>query len=95
MTGVQTCALPILGSNIANLLLIGGLGALCTGSNGLPFTTEGLISGLVALFAGLLIFVFSFGKKKSLTRFAGIIMLVCLALYYGFVFLNYYSLKLY
>ncbi len=85
----------IIGSNIANLLLIGGLGALCTGSNGLPFTTEGLISGLVALFAGLLIFVFSFGKKKSLTRFAGIIMLVCLALYYGFVFLNYYSLKLY
>lgn len=85
----------IIGSNIANLLLIGGLGALCTGSSGLPFTTEGLISGLVALFAGLLIFVFSFGKKKSLTRLAGIIMLVCLGLYYGFVFLNYYSLKLY
>lgn len=85
----------IIGSNIANLLFIGGLGALCSGAKGLPFTTEGLVSGLVALFAAALIFVCSLGKAKSLTRIAGIIMLVCLVCYYGFIFLNFYSLKLY
>ncbi len=85
----------IIGSNIANILLIGGLGAVCTGSRGLPFTTEGLISGLVSLGAAVLIFASSFGKTKSIGRIAGIIMLVCLIAYYGFVFANYYALKLY
>lgn len=85
----------IIGSNIANILLIGGLGAVCSGANGLPFTTEGLISGFVSLFAAILIFGFSFGKTSSLGRIAGTVMLVCLVCYYGFIFLNYYSLKLY
>ena len=85
----------IIGSNIANILLIGGLGALCSGADGLIFSTEGLISGLVSLFAAVLIFACSFGKTKSLTRAAGIIMLVCLVCYYGFVFANYYAFKLY
>ncbi len=84
----------IIGSNIANILLIGGLGALCS-KGGLPFSTEGLISGLVSLFAAVLIFVSSLGKTKSLGRAAGIIMLVCLVCYYGFVFTNYYALHLY
>lgn len=85
----------IIGSNIANILLIGGLGAVCSGTSGLPFSTEGLISGCVSLFAAVLIFASSFGKTKSLTRVAGIIMLVCLVCYYGFVFANYYAFKLY
>lgn len=85
----------IIGSNIANILLIGGLGSVCSGANGLPFSTEGLISGCVSLFAAVLIFASSFGKTKSLTRVAGIIMLVCLVCYYGFVFTNYYALHLY
>ena len=85
----------IIGSNIANILLIGGLGAVCKGMHGLPFTTEGLISGIVSLFAAILIFACSFGKTKSLGRIAGIIMLVCLVAYYGFVFANFYALKLY
>lgn len=85
----------IIGSNIANILLIGGLGAICTGSNGLPFNPEGIVSGLVSLFAAILIFACSFSKAKSLTRAAGIVMLVCLVLYYGFVFLNLYVLGLY
>lgn len=84
----------IIGSNIANILLIGGLGAVCS-KGGLPFTTEGFISGLVSLFAAILIFVSSFGKTKSLGRIAGIVMLLCLLCYYGFVFTNYYVLKLY
>ena len=85
----------IIGSNIANLLLIGGLGAVCKGTLGLNFSTEGLVSGLVALVAAVIIFVSSFGKKKSIGRAAGIVMLSCLAAYYVFIFLNLYVLKLY
>ncbi len=84
----------IIGSNIANILLIGGLGAVCS-KGGLLFSTEGLISGLVSLFAAVLIFASSFGKTKSLGRIAGIIMLVCLVGYYTFVFLNYYVFHIY
>lgn len=85
----------IIGSNIANLLLIGGLGAVCKGSMGLNFSTEGLVSGLVALGASVIIFVSSFGKKKSIGRAAGITMLSCLVAYYVFVFLNFYIFNLY
>ncbi len=85
----------IIGSNIANILLIGGVGALCKGSEGLPFTTEGLVCGLVSLFAAVLIFSSCWGKTKSLGRIAGIAMLVCLGLYYVFIFLNMYVIHLY
>lgn len=85
----------VIGSNIANILLIGGVGAICTGSASLPFSTEGLISGLVALVAAILIFVSSLGKSKSLGKIAGITMLVCLAVYYVFIFLNFYILHIY
>lgn len=85
----------IIGSNIANILLIGGLGAVCKGSSGLVFSTEGLVSGLVALGAAVLIFISSFGKTKSVGRVAGIIMLSCLVAYYIFIFLNLYVFKLY
>jgi len=85
----------IIGSNIANILLIGGLGAVCTGASGLPFTTEGLVSGVVALAAAVLVFASCWGKSKSLTRWAGVAMLLCLVLYYGFIFMNLYLFKLY
>lgn len=83
----------IIGSNIANLLLIGGMGALCSGSRGIPFTMEGLVGGVVSVAAALLIFGFSEGSKtKSLGKTAGTVMLVCFVLYYGLVFLNQYVL---
>ncbi|MCH5147917.1 MAG: calcium/sodium antiporter [Clostridiales bacterium] len=85
----------VIGSNIANILLIGGVGAVCTGSASLPFSTEGLISGIVALFAAILILACSLNKDKSLGKIAGIIMLVCLAVYYVFIFLNFYILHIY
>ena len=86
----------IIGSNVANLLLIGGIGALCTGSRGIPFTMEGLVGGVISLFAALLIFGFSVGSKsKSLGRVAGIVMLISFVTYYGFIFLNKYALFLY
>ena len=86
----------IIGSNIANILLIGGMGALCTGSRGVPFTMEGLVGGIISLLAAVLIFGFSVGSKtKSLGRIAGIIMLICFVTYYGFIFINKYALMLY
>ena len=85
----------IIGSNIANLLLIGGLGAVCRGTLGLAFSTEGLVSGIVAFVGAVIIFVSSFGKKKSIGRAAGIVMLSCLVAYYGFIFLNLYVFNIY
>ena len=86
----------IIGSNVANILLIGGVGALCTGSRGVPFTMEGLVGGIVSLVAALMIFGFSAGSKsKSLGRIAGTVMLVCFVCYYGFIFINKYALNLY
>ena len=85
----------IIGSNIANILVIGGVGALCSGAHGLPFSTEGLVSGLVSLFASVLIFGSCWGKSKNIGKIAGIIMLTCLIGYYVFVFINYYALHLY
>lgn len=81
----------IIGSNIANILLIGGVGALCKGADGLFFSNEALVSGIVALFAAVLVFASCWGKTKSLGRIVGIIMLVCLALYYLLIFLNQYG----
>lgn len=85
----------VIGSNIANILLIGGVGSVCTGSASLPFSTEGLISGIVALFAAILIFVSSLGKSKSLGKIAGAVMLASLTVYYVFIFLNFYVLHIY
>lgn len=86
----------IIGSNIANLLLIGGVGALCTGSRGIPFTMEGMVGGIVSVFAAVLIFGFSSGSKsKSLGKTAGFFMLLCFVVYYLTVFLNQYVLMWY
>lgn len=85
----------IIGSNIANILLIGGVGALCTGANGLAFSTEGLVSGIVSLAAAVLVFGSCWGKSKSITRVAGIVLLLCLVAYYVFVFLNLFIFKIY
>lgn len=78
----------IIGSNVANVLLIGGLGAICCGARGLAFSAEGLISGLVGLGGAAIIFLSCWGKTKSIGRIAGIIMLVCLVGYYCVVLLN-------
>lgn len=86
----------IIGSNVANILLIGGVGALCTGSTGIPFTMEGMVGGIVSLIAALTIYAFSVGSKsKGLGKAAGATLIVMFVLYYGLVFLNNYVLRLY
>lgn len=86
----------IIGSNIANILLIGGVGALVTGERGVPFTMEAMIGGCVSVIAALMIFGFTVGsKQKSLGKVAGAVMLTFFVLYYGFIFLNQYAFHLY
>lgn len=86
----------IIGSNIANILLIGGVGALVSGSRGIPFTMEGMVGGAVSVIAALLIFGFTMGSKsKTLGKTAGAVMLTCFVVYYGFIFLNQYLFHLY
>lgn len=85
----------IIGSNIANLLLIIGVGGLAAGGNGILFTMEALIGGVISTFAAVLVWGFSFAKTRSLTRVAGIVMLVCLVAYYAFLFLNEFLFHIY
>lgn len=78
----------IIGSNIANILLIGGLGFVCSGGTAVNFSMDGLISGIVSIAAAVLILCFSFGKSKSLSKVSGAVMLCCLVGYYVYLFLN-------
>ncbi len=85
----------VLGSNITNILLIGGLGAICSLSGGLEFSTEGLVGACVGLLSAVVMLLFSLGKKKSLGKTAGIVMLALFVLYYAFLFLNLFAFGLY
>jgi cation:H+ antiporter len=82
----------IIGSNIANLLFVGGLGFLCSGANSIAVSgTSFLIDGLVSLAAALMLWGFSFTKKRSLGKVAGFIMLASLIIYYVYLFLTAYN----
>ncbi|MCD8294314.1 MAG: calcium/sodium antiporter [Clostridia bacterium] len=91
----------IIGSNIANILLIGGVGAIASAGTVLEFSYEGVVGGIVGLAAALVIFFASFAKAKDagnrhyIGRAAGIIMLCCFVAYYVFLFLNLYIFHLY
>ncbi|MCD8205251.1 MAG: calcium/sodium antiporter [Clostridia bacterium] len=78
----------IIGSNIANLLLVAGFGFVCS-SETIAFSTTDLIDILASLFAAALLLVCVLcTKKKALNRRIGIIMLVCLVAYYTWLFVN-------
>ena len=74
----------IIGSNIFNILLIGGVASLFYP---LAFTMGNLIDACVALGAACVLFVFSLFKPHKLGKAAGIIMLACFAGYYVYLFL--------
>lgn len=71
----------IVGSNIFNILFILGLSSVITPINFAPIF---LIDALVAVAAGILLWVAAF-KNKKLTRPAGIIMLLCYAGYFVYL----------
>ncbi len=77
----------IIGSNIANILLIAGLGFVCS-AQPIGFVTNDLIDAVVSIGAAVVLLVSSVNKKRSLTRIAGIIMIACLAGYYVYLFMR-------
>lgn len=81
----------IIGSNIANLLFVAGLGFVCGGSYEVAFCATNyndLIDALVSLGCAALLLVCSFNKNRSLNRITGVIMLVCLVGYYACLFVT-------
>ena len=74
----------IIGSNIANLLFVAGLGFVSSGAAGVPFDVSSLADGYVSIIAALLLLGFSFVKGNKLGKAAGITMLVVLVAYYSY-----------
>lgn len=75
----------IVGSNIFNILFVVGTSALITP---VIFESKFIVDSIVAILAGVLLWVCTF-KKKLLVRPHGVIMLVCYAVY--FVYLLKYA----
>lgn len=68
----------IIGSNIFNILFIVGLSGLIIP---VPFATDFRFDTIISGVAAILLLLFCLPKKK-LPRFAGVIMLICYALYF-------------
>lgn len=68
----------IVGSNIFNILFIVGLSGLIIP---VPFATDFRFDTIISGVAAILLLLFCLPKKKLL-RFAGVIMLICYALYF-------------
>lgn len=78
----------IIGSNIANLLFVGGIGFICSGSQAIAVDVNTfLIDIFVSILACLILWLFSFSQKRSLGRTAGVVMLGTLVIYYVYLFL--------
>lgn len=74
----------IIGSNIANLLLVAGLGFVSSGAAGVPFDVSSLVDGYMSIIAALTLLGFSFVKGNNLGRIAGVTMLVLLVGYFSY-----------
>lgn len=72
----------IIGSNIANLLFVAGLGFACSGASGVAFNPSDLLDGYMSILAAVVLLVFSFFKGNRLTKIAGGTMLAVLVAYY-------------
>lgn len=74
----------IVGSNIFNLLFVVGTSALIIP---VTFASNFIIDGLISAFAGVLLWVFVFRKKK-LQRWQGGLMLLCYAAYFAYLVMS-------
>lgn len=83
----------VIGSNIANILFVGGLCFLCSGSGGVYIGSRMtfIIDCAVSFAAALALWLFSFRKSRKLGRVAGATFLVLLAVYYCYLFLSAYG----
>lgn len=71
----------IVGSNIFNILFVLGTSALITP---IPYQATFLVDGIIAVAAGVLLWVATI-KNKALGRIGGIIMLLCYAAYFVYL----------
>lgn len=71
----------IVGSNIFNILFVLGTSALITP---VPYEASFLVDGIIAVAAGVLLWISVF-RKMELRRFWGIIMLLCYAAYFVYL----------
>jgi cation:H+ antiporter len=74
----------IIGSNIANILFVAGLGFMCSGTIGVAFNTSDLADGYMSIIAAVVLLVFSFFKGNNLTKIAGGTFLALLVAYYTY-----------
>lgn len=74
----------IVGSNIFNVLFVVGTTALIVP---VPFSSEFLIDGIIAILAGILLWVCVW-KKKLLTRWGGCLMLVGYLVYFSYLLIK-------
>lgn len=74
----------IIGSNIANLLLIAGLGFVSSAGTGVPFDVSSLADGYMSIIAAAVLLAFSFAKENKLGKIAGITFLALLVAYYAY-----------
>lgn len=71
----------IVGSNIFNILFVLGTSALITP---VPYQAEFLVDGIFAIAAGALLWLAGFPRKR-LSRYSGIIMLLCYSIYFAYL----------
>lgn len=74
----------IVGSNIFNILFVLGTSALITP---IPYQSTFLIDGIIAIAAGVLLWIATI-RKKELNRTWGIIMLLCYAAYFAYLLIQ-------
>lgn len=83
----------IIGSNIANILFVGGLSFICAGNTGVYIgnPVSFIIDCAVSVAGVIALLCFSLGKNHKLGKAAGITMLSMLAVYYVYLFLSAYG----
>lgn len=81
----------IIGSNIANILLIAGLGFVSTGGVGVVFDPNALMDGYMSIIAAAALLGFSFFKGNKLGKCAGAVMLSLLVCYFVYRILAAYG----
>lgn len=74
----------IVGSNIFNILMVAGLSAAIIP---LPYQSGFIIDGAIALGAAVLLGILGYLPSHKIKRWGGIVMLVCMAGYFVYLFL--------
>lgn len=74
----------IIGSNIANILFVAGLGFVSSGGASVPFDISSLADGYMSIIAAAVLLVFSFFNGNKLGKAAGVTMLSILVVYYAY-----------